>query len=93
MIFKKNETPAVTEPAEAEAENPFIEAANTLVEMEQNGELPDDFDLSEANLLEGFLLRTVRSGQADFQFIQIRILRGPEMRTVDMQRTGRFQNT
>ena len=48
MIFKKNETPAVTEPAEAEAENPFIEAANTLVEMEQNGELPDDFDLSEA---------------------------------------------
>ena len=32
MIFKKKETPAVTNPAETEAENPFIEAANALVE-------------------------------------------------------------
>lgn len=48
MIFKKKETPAVTEPAETEAENPFIEAANTLVEMERNGELPEGFELSEA---------------------------------------------
>jgi len=48
MIFKKKETPAVTEPAEIEAENPFIEAANALVEMERNGELPEGFELSEA---------------------------------------------
>ncbi len=48
MIFKKKETPAVTEPAETEAENPFIEAANALVEMERNGELPEGFELSEA---------------------------------------------
>ncbi len=48
MIFKKKETPAVTNPAETEAENPFIEAANALVEMEQNGELPEGFDLQAA---------------------------------------------
>ena len=48
MIFKKKQTPAVTETAETEAENPFIEAANALVEMERNGELPEGFDLSEA---------------------------------------------
>ena len=48
MIFKKKQTPAVTEPAENEAENPFIEAANALVEMERNGELPEGFDLSAA---------------------------------------------
>ena len=48
MIFKKKETPAVNEPAETEAENPFIEAANTLVEMERNGELPEGFDLEAA---------------------------------------------
>ena len=48
MIFKKKETPAVTNPAETEAENPFIEAANALVEMERNGELPEGFELSEA---------------------------------------------
>jgi hypothetical protein len=48
MIFKKKETPAVKEPAETEAENPFVEAANTLVEMERNGELPEGFDLQEA---------------------------------------------
>lgn len=48
MIFKKKQTPAVTEPAETEAENPFIEAANALVEMERNGELPEGFDLSAA---------------------------------------------
>ena len=48
MIFKKKETPAVEEPAETEAENPFIEAANTLVELENSGELPEGFDLMEA---------------------------------------------
>ena len=48
MIFKKKETPVDSEPVETEAENPFIEAAEALVEMEQNGELPEDFDLSEA---------------------------------------------
>ena len=48
MIFKKKETPAVTNPAETEAENPFIEAANALVEMERNGELPEGFDLQAA---------------------------------------------
>ena len=48
MIFKKKETPAAKTPAETEAENPFIEAANALVEMEQNGELPEGFDLSAA---------------------------------------------
>ncbi len=47
MIFKKKETP-VNEPVETETENPFLEAANTLVTMEQNGELPEDFDLTEA---------------------------------------------
>jgi hypothetical protein len=48
MIFRKKQTPAVTEPAETEAENPFMEAANALVEMESNGELPEGFDLQEA---------------------------------------------
>ena len=48
MIFKKKETPVETEPVETETENPFIEAATALVEMEQNGELPADFDLAEA---------------------------------------------
>lgn len=48
MIFNRKEMPAVEEPAETGAENPFVEAANALVEMEQNGELPEDFDLSEA---------------------------------------------
>ena len=48
MIFKKKDTPVENEPVEAEAENPFIEAAEALVEMEQNGELPENFDLLEA---------------------------------------------
>ena len=48
MIFKKNRTPAEQAPAETEAENPFLEAANTLAAMEQNGELPEGFDLSAA---------------------------------------------
>ena len=48
MIFKKKDTPVETEPVETETENPFIEAATALVEMEQNGELPADFDLAEA---------------------------------------------
>ena len=47
MIFKKKPVPEAIEPIETE-ENPFIEAANTLAEMEQNGELPEGFDLSEA---------------------------------------------
>ncbi len=48
MIFKKKETPVENEPVGTEAENPFIEAAEALVEMEQNGELPEAFDLVEA---------------------------------------------
>ena len=48
MIFKRKETPAAKTPAETEAENPFIEAANALVEMERNGELPEGFDLQAA---------------------------------------------
>ena len=48
MIFKKNRTPVEQAPAETEAENPFLEAANTLAAMEQNGELPEGFDLSAA---------------------------------------------
>ena len=48
MIFKKNREPAADELFENEPENPFLEAANTLAEMEENGELPEGFDLSEA---------------------------------------------
>ena len=48
MIFKKKETPVEAEPVETEAENPFVEAATELVSMEQNGELPEGFDLAEA---------------------------------------------
>lgn len=48
MIFKKKPVPEAIEPIDAEEKNPFIEAANTLAEMEQNGELPEGFDLSEA---------------------------------------------
>ena len=48
MIFNKKQTPAANEPAENEAENPFVEAANELIEMEQNGELPEGFDLQAA---------------------------------------------
>ena len=46
MIFKKKPEPVEAGPVEAE--NPFIDAANTLAEMEQNGALPEGFDLSEA---------------------------------------------
>ncbi len=46
MIFKKKPEPVEAEPVETE--NPFIEAANVLTEMEENGELPEGFDLSEA---------------------------------------------
>jgi len=46
MIFKKKPEPVEAEPAEAE--NPFLEAANVLTEMEENGELPEGFDLSDA---------------------------------------------
>jgi hypothetical protein len=49
MIFnKKKPEPEAIEPIEAEEENPFIDAANELAEMEQNGELPEDFDLLAA---------------------------------------------
>lgn len=48
MIFKKKEAPVANEPTETEAENPFIEAANTLVELERNGELPEGFELETA---------------------------------------------
>lgn len=47
MIFKKKPEPEV-EPVENETENPFIDAANELAEMENNGELPEDFSLAEA---------------------------------------------
>ena len=47
MIFKKKPEPTDNAPVEQE-ENPFIEAANTLVAMEKNGELPEDFDLEAA---------------------------------------------
>ncbi len=47
MIFKKKPEPTENEPVEQE-ENPFTEAANTLVAMEKNGELPEDFDLEAA---------------------------------------------
>ncbi len=49
MIFnRKKPEPEAIEPIEAEEENPFIDAANELAEMEENGELPEDFDLSGA---------------------------------------------
>ncbi len=53
MIFKKKQEPVKPIPAEAEAmdtaeENPFVEAANELARMEQEGLLPEDFDLSAA---------------------------------------------
>jgi hypothetical protein len=48
MIFKKKPEPAMEAPEAPEADNPFVEAANALVEMEQNGELPEGFDLEAA---------------------------------------------
>ena len=48
MIFKKKQEPELREPIESEEENPFLEAANELAEMESSGELPEDFVLSEA---------------------------------------------
>ena len=48
MIFKKKPEPEAIEPIEAGEENPFIDAANALAEMERNGELPEGFDPSEA---------------------------------------------
>ena len=47
MIFKKKPEPVETEPVEQD-DNPFYEAANALVGLEQNGELPEGFTLSEA---------------------------------------------
>ncbi|MBQ1820321.1 MAG: hypothetical protein II117_01830 [Clostridia bacterium] len=48
MIFKKKPEPVSDEAESNEAENPFIEAAQALVEMESNGELPEGFDLETA---------------------------------------------
>jgi len=47
MIFKKNQESAYTEPEE-NGENPFMEAAEELAELEQANELPEGFDLMEA---------------------------------------------
>ena len=47
MIFKKKPEPVETEPVEQD-DNPFYEAANALVGLEQNGELPEGFDLQAA---------------------------------------------
>lgn len=53
MLFKKN-APAVAqpepgnEPVPAAEENPFAEAANALVALMNDGELPEDFDLEAA---------------------------------------------
>ena len=47
MIFRKKPEPTETEPVEQE-QNPFYEAANTLVALLQNGELPEEFDLEAA---------------------------------------------
>lgn len=46
MIFKKK--PESVEPEPVEAENPFLDAANELAEMEENGALPEGFNLSAA---------------------------------------------
>jgi hypothetical protein len=48
MIFKKKPEPESVGLPENEPENPFLEAANALAEMEENGELPEGFELSEA---------------------------------------------
>jgi hypothetical protein len=48
MIFKKKPEPEVIDPIETGEENPFIDAANALAAMEENGELPEGFELSEA---------------------------------------------
>ncbi len=48
MIFKKKPETEGIEPETNEAENPFLEAANALVQMENEGALPEGFDLSEA---------------------------------------------
>ena len=48
MIFKKKPEPAHNEPETNEADNPFFEAAQALVEMENSGELPEGFDLEAA---------------------------------------------
>ena len=55
MIFRKRpsleERLTIPEPEDADAvssDNPFVEAANELAEMERNEELPEGFSLSEA---------------------------------------------
>ena len=47
MIFRKQQTEPAPK-AEAQEENPFVEAAQTLVEMEREGSLPEGFDLEAA---------------------------------------------
>ena len=47
MIFRKQQAETAPQPA-AQEENPFVEAANALVEMEREGALPEGFDLANA---------------------------------------------
>lgn len=47
MIFRKQQAETAPEPVERE-DNPFVEAANALVEMEREGVLPEGFDLAAA---------------------------------------------
>ena len=47
MIFRKQQTEPEPK-ATAQEENPFVEAANALVEMEREGMLPEGFDLEAA---------------------------------------------
>jgi hypothetical protein len=47
MIFKKKQEPAETTPEET-AENPFTEAAEELLALEQANELPEGFELKTA---------------------------------------------
>ena len=47
MIFRKQQTEPAPK-AEAQEENPFVEAAQALVEMEREGSLPEGFDLEAA---------------------------------------------
>ena len=49
-----------------------------------------DLNFPETDLLEGRLLRAVRSGKDNLQAVQVRILRGPEARPADLQLSGRF---
>lgn len=54
-IFKKNELPAETVPAEKET-NPFEEAVEELLTLAEEGKLPEGVDLEEACQQEDFAL-------------------------------------